>query len=84
MSDDRGLTQLTTVMVAEKVSEPAPQSEVQQNKYLGFYNFSFGFKQKVSKNNTLSIEPFLKVPMKDIKTENLNLIGTGVKLKFNF
>ena len=84
ISNDAGLTQLATVMVAEKVSEPAPQSEVQQNKYLGFYNFSFGFKQKVSKSNTLSIEPFLKIPMKEVATQNLNLIGTGVKLKFDF
>ena len=84
VSNDAGLTQLATVMVAEKVSEPAPQSEVQQNKYLGFYNFSFGFKQKVSKTNTLSIEPFLKIPMREVSTQNLNLIGTGVKLKFDF
>ena len=85
VSRDAGLTQqLATVMVAEKVSEPAAASEVGQSKYLGFYNLSFGFKQKISKRNTFAVEPFLKIPMKESSTQNLNLIGTGVKLKFDF
>ena len=52
--------------------------------YLGFYNFAFGYKTKISKKNAFAIEPFLKLPMREVKTENLRLIGTGVKLKFDF
>lgn len=52
--------------------------------YLGFYNFAFGFKKKISKKNAFAIEPFVKLPMQKAQTENLKLIGTGVKLKFDF
>lgn len=52
--------------------------------YLGFYNFAFGFKKKLSKKNAFAIEPFVKLPMQKAQTENLKLIGTGVKLKFDF
>jgi len=68
----------------ERVSEEVPESEINTSNYIGFYNFSFGFRQKISKKNTFSVEPFMKVPMKPASTENLRLIGTGVKLKFDF
>ncbi|MEJ2883878.1 outer membrane beta-barrel protein [Pedobacter sp. GR22-6] len=72
------------VLVNRLVSEEAPKEELKSDPYLGFYNFSIGFKQKVSKKSAIAIEPFLKVPMKETTNENLRLIGTGVKLKFDF
>lgn len=66
------------------VSEPIPTDEVRNDKYLGFYNLSIGYKQKVSGKNSLSIEPFMKLPIKEYSKENLRLIGTGVRLKFDF
>jgi hypothetical protein len=74
----------TTFMVAEKTTEKAPESEVSNDKYLGFYNFSFGYKQKISKSKSVSVEPFMKIPMKEVSKENLRLMGTGVRLKFDF
>jgi hypothetical protein len=74
----------TTFMVAEKTTEKAPEAEVSNDKYLGFYNFSFGYKQKISKSKSVSVEPFMKVPMKEVSKENLRLMGTGVRLKFDF
>lgn len=71
-------------MVSEKVTETAPEADLKQGRYIGFYNFSLGFKQKITKANTVSIEPFMKVPMKDVTKDNLRLIGTGLKLKFDF
>ena len=71
-------------LVSEKTTEKAPEEEVSQDKYLGFYNFSFGYKQKISKSNSVAIEPFMKVPMKEVSKDNLRLIGTGVRLKFDF
>lgn len=59
-------------------------SSINDYSYLGFYNFSFGYQKKISKRHFIAIEPFLKVPMKEIKNENLKLIGSGVKLKFDF
>jgi hypothetical protein len=66
------------------VSEPIPPDEARSDKYLGFYNLSIGYKQKVSGKNSLSIEPFMKLPIKEYSKENLRLIGTGVRLKFDF
>lgn len=74
----------TTFMVTEKTTEKAPESEVSNDKYLGFYNFSFGYKQKISKSKSMSVEPFMKIPMKEVSKENLRLMGTGVRLKFDF
>nr|WP_294873910.1 hypothetical protein [uncultured Pedobacter sp.] len=79
-----GLAELKTFAVNERVVEPAPESEIKDGKYIGFYNFSFGYKQKISKNKAVSIEPFMKVPMKEVSKENLRLIGTGVRLKLDF
>lgn len=66
------------------VSEEAPKEEIKNDPYLGFYNFSVGYKQKISKGKAFSVEPFIKLPMKELKQENLYLIGTGVRLKFDF
>jgi len=74
----------TNTLVSERTTEKAPETEVSQDKYLGFYNFSFGYKQKISKSNSIAIEPFMKVPMKEVSKDNLRLIGTGVRLKFDF
>lgn len=72
-------------MVLNKtVSEEAPKEEVKNDPYLGFYNFSVGYKQKISKGKSFSVEPFIKLPMKELKQENLYLIGTGLRLKFDF
>ncbi|HEX8609447.1 MAG TPA: hypothetical protein VF679_12470, partial [Pedobacter sp.] len=79
-----GDLQAQTFLVTEKVSETAPETVAANNKLIGFYNFSFGYKQKISKDKSIGIEPFMKVPMKDVTKENLRLLGTGLKIKFDF
>nr|WP_121269945.1 hypothetical protein [Pedobacter schmidteae] len=66
------------------ISEPVPSGEIRGGKYLGFYNISFGYQQKISGSKAFSVEPFLKLPMKEFTKENLYLLGTGVRLKFDF
>lgn len=70
--------------VNQKVVESAPESEQNGSNYIGFYNFSMGYKKKISKNNALSIEPFMKLPMKEVSKDNLKLISTGLRLKLDF
>lgn len=74
----------SSVLVTQRVTESQTVTETQDYSYLGFYNLSFGYKKKISKNNSFAVEPFLKLPMREVRTENLRLIGTGVKLKFDF
>ncbi len=66
-------------------SKPAYQTSSNDNgAFLGFYNVAVGFKQKVSNKNSVSVEPFIKVPMKQVSEQKLNYTGVGVRLKFDF
>lgn len=83
-ADQLSSTGFKAVFQERTVSEPVPSEEVGEDKYLGFYNVSFGFKQQISGRKAFSIEPFMKLPMKSFTKENLYLIGTGVRFKFDF
>ena len=76
-----GKQETRTFVENQRTIEKIPDADLKSSKYLGLYNFSFGFKQKVSKTKSLSIEPFVKVPIKDSKNETLKLFGTGVRFK---
>lgn len=84
VSDQSNVTALKTVFTTKSVSEPVPAAELPNDKYLGFYNISFGFKQKISGSKSFAVEPFMKLPMKEFTKDNLHLIGTGLRLKFDF
>jgi hypothetical protein len=79
-----GDLQPQSFLMTEQVSEKAPESLSPNNKLIGFYNFSFGYRQKLSKDKYIGIEPFMKVPMREVTKENLRLLGTGLKIKFDF
>lgn len=75
---------LKTIVVNKSVSEEVPKAEVRDDRYLGFYNISVGYRQKIPGGKSFAVEPFLKLPIKEFTKENLYLIGTGLKLKFDF
>lgn len=79
-----GVAQRAIAVVTERVSEKQTETEVINDKYLGFYNFSLGYKQKISTNNHIAIEPFLSVPMKGFSKQNLNFTNGGLRVKFEF
>lgn len=84
VSSDPGTAgEMRIVVMNQKITEKAPDASL-GDKYIGFYNLSFGVKQPLSKKNTLSLEPFVKLPMKETSADNLKLIGTGIKLKLDF
>ncbi|HTM97763.1 MAG TPA: hypothetical protein VL088_03425, partial [Pedobacter sp.] len=62
----------------------AAASAMQDVNYIGFYNLSFGYTKKVYKNHSLSIEPFVKLPIKVVSQDHLKLMGTGLRLKVGF
>ncbi|KQS37068.1 hypothetical protein ASG14_08570 [Pedobacter sp. Leaf194] len=78
-----GITEQKMLIVTERVSE-APTETNATDKLIGFYNFSLGYKQKISKKNNFAVEPFLRLPMKTFSTDKLNLTNGGIKLKFDF
>ncbi|MBC8987067.1 hypothetical protein H9X96_14940 [Pedobacter sp. N36a] len=71
---------LNTMITEERQSS----DELKTDPYLGFYNFSLGYKQRISRGKSVSLEPFLKLPIKEFTQENLYLIGTGLRVKFDF
>ncbi|QDW25762.1 hypothetical protein FFJ24_013400 [Pedobacter sp. KBS0701] len=79
-----GYADSKTLIVQEKKVEPQPEASIDPDKYIGFYNFSLGYKQKISKKNNIAIEPFLRLPMKTFSKENLNLTNGGLRLKIDF
>lgn len=79
-----GLTEQKAFIVKEKTVEPQPESKVDPDRYIGFYNFSLGYKQKISPKKNLAIEPFYRLPMKRFSKDNLNLANGGLRLKMDF
>lgn len=74
---------MITVQEYNTTSAPA-QAPAENIPFLGYYNISVGYRQKLSNKNAVSIEPFLKVPMKKVTQQNLNYQGTGIRLRFDF
>lgn len=79
-----GFNEQRTLLVTEKVSEPQEEPAINPDKYLGFYNFSLGYKQKISPKKSIAVEPFIGLPMKSFSKENLNLTNGGIRLKIDF
>lgn len=79
-----GYSEQKILIVSERVTEPQAESVIAPEKYLGFYNFSFGYKQKLSPKKAIAVEPFLRLPMKDFSKDNLNLTNGGLRLKLDF
>ncbi|WP_148042734.1 hypothetical protein [Pedobacter jejuensis] len=71
-------------VVTERVSEQQSEATSAPEKYLGFYNFNLGYKQKISSKKHIAVEPFLRLPMKDFSKDNLNLTNGGLRLKLDF
>ncbi|MDQ0638571.1 hypothetical protein QF042_002136 [Pedobacter sp. W3I1] len=61
-----GYADSKTMIVKEKTTEPQPEANIDPDKYIGFYNFSLGYKQKISKKNNIAIELFFKVTDENI------------------
>lgn len=83
-SDATGYSTSKNYIVQEKKSEAQPEAAIDPDRYIGFYNFSLGYKQKISTKKNISIEPFLRLPMKTFSKENLNLTNGGLRIKFDF
>ncbi|WP_316848501.1 outer membrane beta-barrel protein [Pedobacter psychrodurus] len=52
--------------------------------YIGFYNISYGFTQKMGKGTFITFEPYLKLPMKPYSEQQSKLLSSGLRLRFSF
>lgn len=79
-----GNTALYQAVKSESVAEPAQESPLKGNSYLGFFNFSLGREQHLSGRYTIIIEPFVKIPVGKLSDQELKLMNSGLKFKLAF
>ncbi len=79
-----GLTANVRTFVSETMQEPGSETMLNGKSYIGFFNFSIGRKQEVFKKYSISIEPFLKVPVGKLSQQELQLTNGGMKFKVAF
>lgn len=80
---ETGLIAFRESSVVTKTEVPVPKDEINGRRYIGYYNFSFGYQQKLSEGNALTIEPFLKIPTQEFSNDKLKLNIIGVRLRYN-
>jgi len=68
----------------QEVAEPAAEKPLKGNSYLGFINFSVGRRQNIFNQYSIQIEPFIKIPVGRLSTQELNLLNSGVKFQLSF
>jgi len=68
----------------QEVAEPAVEKPLKGNSYLGFINFSVGRRQNIFNQYSIQIEPFIKIPVGRLSTQELNLLNSGVKFQLSF
>lgn len=62
--------------------EVIPQDQLGSKDFAGFINFTFGFKQPLNKSKSISIEPFISVPMSNhVFNQNIKLTDGGIRIK---
>lgn len=69
-------------IVSTKTEVDVPKDEITSSRYVGYYNFSIGYQQKLPEGNILTIEPFLKLPTQEFSNDKLKLNIIGVRLRY--
>jgi hypothetical protein len=65
-----------------KTTEVIPDDEVGAKNVAGFINFSLGLQQPINKNKSISIEPFVSVPMNNhLFNQNIKMTDAGIRIK---
>ena len=79
-----GFSETYQAVKSEAVAEPAVEAPMKGNSYLGFFNLSVGRDQRIFKHYHIMVEPFIKIPVGKLSSEDLNLMNSGVKFRVAF
>jgi len=71
-------------VISEVVAETTPETPLRGNSYLGFFNFSVGRRQSLFNKYNILIEPFIKVPIGRLSSQELKLMNSGLKFQISF
>lgn len=79
-----GVGSTQSFVIKENYTESTKEKDFKGRSNLIFFNFSVGKIQKIGESTNISIEPFLKVPMGKLSSEDVKLTNAGLRLKFLF
>jgi hypothetical protein len=79
-----GFASEVRTVVSQTLSEPAQETRLKGNSYLGFFNFAIGRRQNIFNKYNVLIEPFIKIPVGKLSAEDLKLTNSGLKFQFSF
>ncbi|MXV50289.1 outer membrane beta-barrel protein [Pedobacter sp. HMF7647] len=82
--DASGNTQTQAVTTSSVSSESVAKNQLEDYRNFGLYNMAIGFDQKLTSKNTISIEPFVKIPFSKFSEHQVNLAQGGLRLKVSF
>jgi hypothetical protein len=68
----------------EQIDEPVAEKNLKGNSYIGFFNFSIGRQQSLFNKYKIRIEPFVKIPVGKLSSEDLKLTNSGIKFQLSF
>lgn len=71
-------------VITEEVAENSMDEPLRGNSYLGFVNFSIGRKQTIFNKYNILLEPFIKVPVGKLSSQDIKLMNSGLKLQVSF
>jgi len=78
-------SKVANAAVAAKTStETSREGLVENQNFGGFANFSLGKKMPVSKSFSLSVEPFVKVPIGSLRSTDMNYTNGGIRIVTSF
>ena len=69
--------------VVTKTTESSEEN-VSSNGFGGFVNFSLGRKMEVNKKLSISVEPFVKLPVGNFRVSEMNYTNGGIRIITNF
>ena len=71
-------------VITEEVAESSLDEPLKGNSYLGFVNFSIGRRQTIFNKYNILLEPFIKVPVGKLSSQDIKLMNSGLKLQVSF
>lgn len=74
--------EMKSIAASLTTKEAIPEAQIDSKNFAGFMNFTFGFQQKINKTKSISIEPYISVPMSNnLSNQNIRLTDGGVRIK---
>lgn len=79
-----GLISTQYTVLAKEYNTVPEKAEVKGNSHVGYLNLSIGKKQNFYGKSHLLLEPFVKVPLGKISSEDIKVMNVGLKIGMTF